>query len=106
MHSPRMTLIARCSRSVSVTVALTSATLPRDLLLEQEYGGGESVQEAAGADRADLAGAEHPGSRAAVDVCIDHLSVVIGCAEEVGAASVAREHERAARMASGEQFAQ
>src|SRR4051812_10083819 len=87
MQRPRMTLIARCSRSVSVTVALTGATLPRTSV-EEEHGCGEAVQEAAIADRADLAGTEHAGGRAAVDVRVHDERVVIGCAEQMRAAAV------------------
>src|SRR5204863_9830296 len=87
MQMPRMTLIARCSRSVSTPLAVILVTLPTKvvsqqgvreaLILEQQDRGGEAVQEAAVADRTDLAGAEHAGGGVAFDVGIHDLRVVI-----------------------------
>src|SRR5689334_14836563 len=78
MHKPRMTLIARCSRSVSTEVTLMRepyadfrARAGELSVVEQQDRRGEPVQEAAIADRTDLAGAEHPGGGPAVDVRVD-----------------------------------
>src|SRR6266508_826543 len=106
MQSPRMTLMARCSRSGSETISVTVSTLATDGVanrVEEHDGSPESVKEAAPADRADLARAEHARGRAAGHGRVDDLRVVVGAAEQVGAASVAREHERAAGMAAAEE---
>src|SRR3954451_18750460 len=116
IQMPRMMLIARCSRSVSTPLAVILVTLPTPVdsqqgvggpsVLEQEDGSREAVQEAALADGTDLAGAEHAGSGTAFDVGVDDLCVVIRSTEEVGAAAVAGEHERALSLAPGHQLAQ
>src|ERR1700752_3595091 len=77
MQRPRMTLIARCWRSVSVAVLLTDATLPSsgEVFLEQQHGRGEAVQEAALADGSEFTGAEHARGGAAGDVSVHDLGV-------------------------------
>ena len=58
--------------------------------MEEGDAGGEAVEERAAADRADLAGAEHPGAAAAGDLG-HQLRVVVGPTEEVRAPAVAGE---------------
>ena len=53
------------------------------------------MEEATGADRTDLARAEHAGGGSVVHVRVDHLGVVIGAPEQMRTSTVAREHERA-----------
>src|SRR5205085_1369298 len=99
---------SRCSRSVPVAVTLTAVTLPRSaqVFLEQQHRRGEPVEEAAITDGSELTGAEHAGGGAAGHVRVDDLGVVVGPAEQLDAAAVAREHQRALRLSAGEQLAQ
>src|ERR687898_487190 len=119
MARPRMTLMARCSRAGSGVMyappywpALTDpvALAPVSFescrcgsrVLEHEHAGGEPVDEAAAADRPDLAGAEHPGEGRGVEQIVDHTSVVVRLAENPLTTSVAREHQRAVAVPARE----
>src|SRR3954447_18289410 len=61
---------------------------------EKRDAGGEAVDEAARADRTDLAGTEEAGGGRGPDLARERVRVVAGAAEHVRAAPVAREHER------------
>src|SRR6516165_2678779 len=62
------------------------------------------MQEAAPADRPDLAGGKEPGGRRASELALDHLGVMVGDAKHRGAPAVAREHERSGRALAGERL--
>src|SRR3954451_2169985 len=100
IHRPRMTLMARCSRSASDMPRPYPPHAPREPrrapvgLGEQQHRSGEAVEEAAGADGGRVAGAGHPRHGGA-DPLGDRLGVVVGTAEELHAAAVAGEHEGA-----------
>ncbi len=61
------------------------------------------MHEVAPTDRADLTGAQGTGDRERAEEPVDEPGVVVGRAEEVLPAPVAREQERAARVVAGEQ---
>src|SRR3954453_10302969 len=91
------TTVTSPSARVSISKSATALDfMPKALLRgEKRDAGGEAVDEAARADRTDLAGTEEAGGGRGPDLARERVRVVAGAAEHVGAAPVAREHERA-----------
>src|SRR5829696_8133542 len=129
MARPRMTLMARCSRSGSA-VMRRPPYWPRRVdrplahverrtgrrsrsghvqsrrwtVLEQHDAGGETMDEAAAADRSELAGARHAGDGVDADRVAHRAGVVVGLAEEPRAPAVAGEEEGGVAGDRGQQL--
>src|SRR4051794_24111589 len=90
------TTVTSPSARVSISNSATALDfMPKSLLRgEKRDARGEAVDEAAFSDRTDLAGAEKAGGGCGPDLTRERVRVVIGAAEHVRAAPVAREHER------------
>src|SRR5581483_11639807 len=72
----------------------------------QRQAGGDAVEEVAGPDRAELAGAEAPGHRQRAEQLVDEAGVVVGLAEEPLPPPVAGEEQGGVGFGRGEEVAQ